>query len=264
MRLRTLGLGPVTCPVLWIGTSFKMTKTRAQAVAYATRLRSALGEGVPGVQPFVVPSATALAEVSAVFGDEPRVLTGAQNAHWADEGAWTGEISVVQAADAGARIIEIGHSERREHFGETDTTVALKVASALRHGLTPLVCCGESADVLARGGSAQYVLDQVAAAFDGLADASRALIAYEPVWAIGEHGREPDPREIADVHLALAAEWGDRVAGVLYGGSVNSRNASRLLGVPGVGGLFVGRAAWHVDGYLALVEMARRHVEAAA
>ncbi|MDQ1012837.1 triosephosphate isomerase [Streptomyces sp. V4I23] len=250
--------------MLWIGTSFKMTKTRAESVAYAARLRSALGEGLPGVQPFVIPPATALAEVSAVLCGEPRVLTGAQNAHWADEGAWTGEISVPQAADAGARIIEIGHSERREHFGETDATVARKVAATLRHGLTPLVCCGESAEVFARGGSVDHVLGQVAAAFDGLTDTSRALIAYEPVWAIGEHGREPRPEETAAVHKALAAEWGGRVAGVLYGGSVNPGNAARLLGVPGVDGLFVGRAAWDVEGCLAVLDIGRRHAAAAA
>ncbi|MGW0789207.1 triose-phosphate isomerase [Streptomyces sp. NPDC002911] len=249
---------------LWIGTSFKMTKTRALSVAYATRLRSALGDGIPGVQPFVIPPATALAEVSAVFGEDPSVLTGTQNAHWEDEGAWTAEISVPQAADAGASIVEIGHSERREHFAETDATVAAKVAATLRHGLTPLLCCGESAEIFARGGSVEHVLGQVAAAFHGLADTSRALIAYEPVWAIGAHGREPRPEEIAAVHEALAAEWGDRVTGVLYGGSVNVHNAAGLLGVPGVNGLFVGRAAWDIEGYLALLETGRRHAEAVA
>jgi L-erythrulose 1-phosphate isomerase len=243
--------------VLWIGTSFKMTKTRAQSIAYATRLRKELGPTLPDVQPFVLPSATALAEVSQVFDADSPVLTGVQNAHWDDEGAWTGEVSVPQAADAGAQIVEIGHSERREHFAETDTSVARKVETTLRHGLVPLLCCGESAEVNARGGSVDHVLKQVAAAFHGLEDTSRALIAYEPVWAIGERGREPRPEEIATVHEALAAEWGRRVTAVLYGGSVTTRNAARLLEVPGVDGLFVGRAAWDVNGYLAILETAR-------
>ena len=259
----------MTHPPLWIGTSFKMNKTRAQSVAYATRLRSELGEGVPGVRAFVIPPATALAEVSLALEGAP-VRTGVQNAHWADGGAWTGELSVPQAADAGARIVEIGHSERRAHFAETDGTVRLKVGAVLRHGLTPLVCCGESAEVFARGGSVEHVLRQVEAAFAGLSGTrgdeglGRALIAYEPVWAIGEHGREPRPEDVAPVHEALAAEWGDRVGGVLYGGSVTPGNAADLLRVPGVGGLFVGRAAWDVEGFLELLRVGRRHAGAMA
>ncbi|MEV0774164.1 triose-phosphate isomerase [Streptomyces sp. NPDC050433] len=244
--------------MLWIGTSFKMTKTRAEAVAYAAHLRSLVGGGITGVQPFVIPAATALAEVSATLGPGSPVLTGAQNAHWADEGAWTGEISVPQAADAGARIIEIGHSERREHFAETDATVARKVATTLRHGLIPLLCCGESAEVADRGESVSHVLSQVSAAFEGLPDISRALIAYEPVWAIGEGGREPHPSEIAPVHQALTARWGHRVAAILYGGSVTPHNAAALLEVPGVNGLFVGRAAWTTDGFTTLLTTASR------
>ncbi|MBA4863039.1 triose-phosphate isomerase [Streptomyces sp. PSKA54] len=248
--------------MLWIGTSFKMTKTRGEAAEYAARLRHGVGRsGIPGVQPFVIPSATAIAEVGAVLGIESPVLVGAQNAHWADSGAWTGEISVLQAADAGARLVEIGHSERREHFGETDATVALKVRATLRHGLIPLVCVGEGADVFARGGSVDHVLAQVAAALDGITDTSSVLVAYEPVWAIGEHGREPRPEEIEGVHDALRREWGDRVAAVLYGGSVNPSNAKALLEVPGVGGLFVGRAAWDISGFLAILSTA---AEAAA
>ncbi|MER5184014.1 triose-phosphate isomerase [Streptomyces sp. NPDC002896] len=244
--------------MLWIGTSFKMTKTRAQAAEYAARLRTEVGQkGVPGVQPFVIPSATSIAEVTAVLGDDSPVLVGAQNAHWEDAGAWTGEISVPQAADAGARIVEIGHSERREHFGETDATIALKVRATLRHGLIPLLCCGENAEAFARGDSVEHVLGQVAAALDGLDDTSRVLIAYEPVWAIGEHGRQPHPDEIADVLAALSAKWGDRVTAVLYGGSVDQANAGTLLRIPGVDGLFVGRAAWDVDGFLSILATAR-------
>ncbi len=254
----------MTRAAIWIGTSFKMNKTRAQSVAYARRLRSEVGGGVPGVRPFVIPPATALAEVTEVLGAEGPVMTGVQNAHWEDAGAWTGEISVPQAADAGARIVEIGHSERREHFGETDHTVRLKAEAALRHGLTPLLCCGESAEVFARGGSGDHVLRQVAAALEGVDGAERALVAYEPVWAIGERGRAPRPEEIAPAHEALAAEWGGRVAGVLYGGSVSPDNADELLGVPGVDGLFVGRAAWEVEGYLALLETGRRRAGAGA
>ncbi|WP_328806897.1 triose-phosphate isomerase [Nocardiopsis coralli] len=249
-------------PGLWIGTSFKMHKTRAESVAYAQRLHSALGEGIAGVRAFVIPSATSLAEVSGALAGGP-VLAGAQNAHWADQGAWTGEISVPQAADAGAAIVELGHSERREHFAETDTAVRRKVAACLHHRLRPLVCCGERAEVFARGGSVDHVLAQVAAALEGVPEGEdglgRVLVAYEPVWAIGESGRPPEPEEIAPVLAALDAEWGGRVSGVLYGGSVGPGNAADLLRVPGVGGLFVGRSAWDVTGFLEILDRAREY-----
>lgn len=236
---------------LWIGTSFKMTKTRAQAAAYATRLRPAVGDGTEGVRPFVIPSATAIAAVADALGPDSPVLTGAQNAHWEDSGAWTGEISVPQAADAGARIIEIGHSERRGHFAETDATVRLKTEAVLRHGLLPLVCVGETEQTRAAGQSVPAVLAQARAALAGL-DASRILLAYEPVWAIGEHGRPPRPEELTPVLTELAAL---SPKAVLYGGSVDPRNAAWLLELPGVDGLFVGRAAWRVEGFLRLYEM---------
>jgi L-erythrulose 1-phosphate isomerase len=243
--------------VLWVGTSWKMNKTRAEAVSFATRLRdAAAGGGWPGVQPFVVPPATAISVVRDALGPDSPVVVGAQNAHWEDAGAWTGEVSVPQVADAGATLVEIGHSERREHFGETDRTVNRKVRATLRHGLTALVCVGESAEVRAAGGARQHVLSQVAAALDRVPAGSRVLLAYEPVWAIGEQGREPAVDEIAEVTRALDAEYGAVVTALLYGGSVNPGNAWDLLHTPGVTGLFVGRGAWNVNGYLDLLRIA--------
>ncbi|MFG2648417.1 triose-phosphate isomerase [Streptomyces sp. NPDC048436] len=241
--------------MLWLGTSFKMTKTRAEAAAYAARLKEAVGDGVEGVRPFVIPSATAIATVADTLGRDSPALVGAQNTHWADSGAWTGEISVPQAADAGARLIEIGHSERRAHFGESDATVRLKTAAVLRHGLVPLVCVGESEETRAAGmaSATAAVLAQAAAALDGAANPRHVLIAYEPLWAIGEHGREPRPQDIAPVLAELAQL---PVRGVLYGGSVNEGNAAGLLRLPGVDGLFVGRAAWDAEAYVRLLAMA--------
>ncbi|WP_082157403.1 triose-phosphate isomerase [Kocuria sp. SM24M-10] len=244
---------------VWVGTSWKMNKTLAEATAWAQGLAEALaGRELGGVQPFVIPPATAIAAVAQVLAEEPRVLVGAQNAHWEDAGAWTGEVSVPQVADAGARIVEIGHSERREHFAETDETVRAKVAATLRHGLVPLLCVGEPAHVQAAGGSGAHILEQVGRALEGLAEdqLARVLIAYEPVWAIGEHGRPATTAELAEPFAALAAAWGSRVQGLLYGGSVNLDNAADLLGIPGVDGLFVGRTAWQLEGYLRLLEIA--------
>ncbi len=241
----------------WVGTSWKMNKTLAEARDYATRLAAALSDGAPaGVQPFIIPPATAITTVRDILGPDSPVVLGIQNAHWADAGAWTGEISVPQAADAGARLVEIGHSERREFFAETDETVNLKVKATLAHGLRPLLCVGEPGEVFAAGGSVAHIMAQVAAALDGIDDVSRVLIAYEPIWAIGEHGREARPEDIEAVFAALDAAYGDRVEAILYGGSVNQGNAEETLRVSGVNGLFVGRSAWQVDGYLELLRIA--------
>ena len=127
--------------------------------------------------------------VAEALGPDSDVIVGAQNAHWEDGGAWTGEVSVPQAKDAGATLVELGHSERRTHFNETDATVNLKVRAVLRHGLIPLVCVGEPDEVFRQGGSSEYVVRQAHAALDQVDDVSDVLIAYEPVWAIGEGGR---------------------------------------------------------------------------
>lgn len=244
---------------VWVGTSWKMTKTIPQAVAYADALAAHTWPSADVVRPFVVPPATALAAVAARLGASSPVLVGAQDAHWDDAGAWTGAVSVPQVRDAGARLVEIGHSERREWFGETDRTVNLKVRAARRHGLVPLVCVGEPADVQAAGGSRDFVLGQALAAFAGLDDLTGVLLAYEPVWAIGERGRPARPDEIAGTVATLADAFAPRGARVLYGGSVDQANAADLLDVPGVDGLFVGRAAWQVEGFLALVATAAAH-----
>ena len=266
----------------WIGTSWKMKKTLAEAREYASGLASALeentrlstaGAGDGGVQPFVIPPHTALAAVAEELGEKANscggVQLGAQNAHWEDAGAWTGEISVPQAMDAGATVIEIGHSERREHFAETDRTVRLKVEAALRHGAMPLLCVGEPAEVRDAGGSAEHILAQTRAALEGLTDSQRArvLVAYEPIWAIGSAGRPAQIHELEEPFAALRGEFGGSasgcagsaaggVAGLLYGGSVNLDNAADLLAMQDVDGLFVGRTAWNLDGFLALLEIA--------
>ena len=251
---------------LWIGTSWKMTKTLAEGRVWAEGLRNHLasehgGQAPSGVQPFVIPSFTATTTVRSVLGEDSPVLLGVQNAHWEDEGAWTGEVSVPQAKDAGAQVVEIGHSERREHFGETVETTRLKVAAALRHGLTPLLCIGESAEVKDAGGSSAFILEQAAGALEGLSaeELARVVIAYEPIWAIGEKGRPATVEELVEPFAALGEQYSGKVTGLLYGGSVNLDNAADLLGIEHVTGLFVGRTAWKLEGYLELLRIAEAH-----
>ena len=250
---------------LWVGTSWKMTKTLAEGRAWASGLRDHLdGKAPAGVQPFVIPSFTATTAIADILGENSPVLLGVQNAHWEDAGAWTGEVSVLQARDAGAQIVEIGHSERREHFGETARTTRLKVAAALRHGLTPLLCIGESLEVKDAGGSSEFILDQARGALEGLDDQqlSRVVIAYEPIWAIGEKGRPATTEELIEPFAALGEKYAGKVAGLLYGGSVNLDNAADLLGIGHVTGLFVGRTAWQLEGYLELLRIAEAHAAA--
>lgn len=244
----------------WVGTSWKMTKTLAEGREFARRLAEALAAEPrlrERVHPFVIPPHTALAAVAAEL-EGSGVVVGAQNAHWEDAGAWTGEVSVPQVADAGAGLVEIGHSERREHFNETVATTAAKVAATLRHGLTPLLCVGEPAEVRDAGGSAEHILAQVRGALEGLSEEElgRVLVAYEPIWAIGEHGRPATVPELEAPFAALQAEFGSRAAAILYGGSVHQDNAAELLAMDDVDGLFVGRAAWRLEGYLELLRLA--------
>lgn len=238
----------------WVGTSWKMNKLLAEATAFASRV--AQTPAPPGVQRFLIPPFTVIHAVAGTLGPDSDVLVGAQNVHWDDEGAWTGEVSVRQVKDAGARLVEVGHSERRTHFNETDATVNRKVRAILRHELIPLVCVGEPEEVFRTGGSSRFVVAQTLAALDQLSDLSRVLIAYEPIWAIGAAGRPARPEDIEATFAALTATLDGRVQAILYGGSVDSGNVADILTVPGVDGLFVGRAAWDVENYLALVDAA--------
>jgi triosephosphate isomerase len=235
-----------------------MNKTLAEALAFA----QALAAFIPGfdkqIQPFVIPSFTAVREVKKALA-ATHVKVGAQNMHWVDSGAWTGEISPVMLKDCGLDMIELGHSERREHFGETDRTVGLKTASAVKHGFVPLICVGETLVEREDGRADEVLTAQVAGALqflEGEAKAAQILFAYEPVWAIGEKGI-PASSDYADRQQALIKAVAGRilpsVPPVLYGGSVNPQNAAELIGQPNVDGLFIGRSAWQPDGYIGIL-----------
>jgi len=245
-----------TARPFWLGTSWKMTKTLAEARSYADRLGAA--ELPDGLRAFVLPPHTALAAVRDRLGADSRVLVGAQNARPGGDDAITGEVSMLQVLDAGAALIEIGHRDRRVLFGETDDDVAAKAASALACGLIPLVCVGETAEQRARGETEDVVSAQVRAAFsrtDPGTD-SEVLVAYEPYWAIGAEGRPAAADEVAVAVDAVRRELQHRLSaaarGVLYGGSVSAGNVRELVTGLDLDGLFVGRAAWSADGLIDL------------
>ena len=246
-----------------IGTSWKMNKTLQEALAFCDVLSHA--KPLPSqLQPFVIPPFTVVREVTQALQKAGiNCLTGVQNMHFADRGAFTGEISPLMVKDTGATLVEIGHSERREYFGETDETVRLKAAAALRHGLTPLICIGDSLREKQWGVSKETVVRQMKAALAGLApeQVARVIIAYEPIWAIGEHGVPATPGEARVIHeqlyQALQDSFGAEIAEkvpLLYGGSVNHDNALTLLALPHVDGLFIGRAAWEGESYLRMLK----------
>ncbi|MGO4353708.1 triose-phosphate isomerase [Rhizobium sp. RAF36] len=242
-------------PRFWIGTSWKMNKTLAEAQAFARGLEAADAVRDPRIQRFVIPPFTAMREVKAMLA-KTSVKVGAQNMHWADQGAWTGEVSPVMLKDCSLDIVELGHSERREHFGETDETVGLKTEAAVRHGLIPLICIGETLADRESGRAAEILATQVRGALSKLsADQKSAeiLLAYEPVWAIGENGI-PASADYADARqaeiIAVAEEVLGRKIPCLYGGSVNPGNCEELISSPHIDGLFIGRSAWNVEGYL--------------
>ena len=246
----------------WIGTSWKMNKTRAEARAFAEALKASAFAMTEKAQPFVIPPFPYIAEVADLLAGT-RVKVGAQNMHWADHGAWTGEVSPLMVKDCGARIVELGHSERRSHFGETDETVARKVAAAVRHGLTPLVCIGDTLSEHQAGATADVLARQTRYALRDVEKESRhkVLIAYEPVWSIGEGGIPADPEFANGQHRRLKAVTAE-IAGaplkVLYGGSVNPQNCCELAAMSDIDGLFIGRSAWDPAGFIGIIDAVTR------
>ena len=242
----------------WIGTGWKMNKLRADAVGFANTLKASVIANTMSAQTFVLPPFPYIAEVADILKNT-RVKVGAQNMHWEEQGAWTGEISAPMVKDCGATLVELGHSERRTFFSETDETVALKVKAALKHGLLALVCIGDTKAEYDAGQTAEVLERQTRAALShvGKAAAGKVILAYEPVWSIGEGGVPADPDFANEQHKRIkavtAAEAGKALP-VLYGGSVNQQNCCALARQSNIDGLFIGRAAWNAAGFFGIVE----------
>jgi triosephosphate isomerase (TIM) len=244
--------------------NWKMNGTLAEARPLAAGIRDGLKR--PGrVEVVVCPPFTALAAVGEVLAGSAIGL-GAQNCHSDAAGAHTGEISLPMLAELGCRVVLCGHSERRHELGETDEQINHKVTAVLRHGLTPVLCMGETADERRQGLTFTTVEGQLRAGLAGL-DATglaKVVLAYEPVWAIGT-GVNATPAQAAEVHgylRGLLSEVGSKEIAqgvrILYGGSVKADNADTLLAEQEIDGALVGGASLSAPGFIAIARKAAR------
>ena len=217
----------------------------------------------PAVTVALFPPALSLAALRAGLGEGSTVLLGVQDIHWEPSGAYTGELSAPMAAEAGAELALVGHSERRHVFGETDEETARKVAAAFGAGLVPVLCVGETEAERDAGRLEEVLARQLGAVAGRLDDARLAglVVAYEPVWAIGT-GRTATPEDASQAHAllraALRGRIGDEAGGVpiLYGGSVKPANAAELLGARDVDGVLVGGASLDAASFGAIADAA--------
>jgi len=243
-----------------IAGNWKMNKTVAEAVELVTALKSALAD-VNDVKAVVCPPFLAVKTVADVLKDS-NIGVGTQNLFWEDSGAYTGEVSAEMLLEAGAAYVIIGHSERRQYFGETNESVNKKVKKALEKGLTPIVCVGEMLEDREAGNTEKVVDDHVTNSLAGLTSEQmkKTIIAYEPVWAIGT-GKTATPEQAQEVHAfirtRLAEIWDQETADAViiqYGGSMKPQNVKELLAKPDIDGGLIGGAALKVDSFEKLVK----------
>jgi triosephosphate isomerase len=227
-------------------------------------LARAVAEGAAahaGVEVVVAPVFTALHAVARAL-DGTRVAVAGQDLHWKDQGAFTGEVSAPLLRDVGCSHVIVGHSERRQLFGETNESVGRKVAAALAGGLVPIACVGETLEERESDRTLEVVLRQLDAAFAGVDALGGAVIAYEPVWAIGT-GKVAKASDAQAVHAAIRARLGELKGAsaaaetrILYGGSVKPDNAAELMSQPDVDGALVGGASLDAAAFTAIVRAA--------
>ena len=247
-----------------IAGNWKMYKTITEAIELANGLKRELFElDLQRIEAVLCPAYTALSEVSEVITDST-IQLGAQDVFWLDEGAFTGEVSPKMLKDCGCSFVIIGHSERRQYFAETNDTVNKKIKAALKHGLTPIVCVGETLAEREAGKTFSVLEDHVRNGLkeiDGQ-DFARIVIAYEPVWAIGT-GKTATPAQAQEAHKyireTLSAMFGADLAQgcrIQYGGSVKPENTKELMIQPDVDGALVGGASLSVQSFAAIVRTA--------
>ena len=247
-----------------VAANWKMHLTIAQALGLIDEVKTAL-DGLAGVEIVICPPATALSAVGRALAGTPFLL-GGQTMHWEPKGAYTGEISAPMLADVGCRYVILGHSERRQYFGETDDEVGRKVDAAFQHGLLPIVCVGEQLEERQAGQTDSVITRQVSSSVRGqsMDRLHRLVLAYEPVWAIGTGltATGAEASRVAGLIRATLAGSGDAgaaaAARVLYGGSVKPENIQEFITQPEIDGALVGGASLDARAFSAIARAAGR------
>ncbi len=247
-----------------IAGNWKMYKTIGEAIELSTGLKRALFDlGPENIEIVLCPPFTALSEVGEIIFDSNLQL-GAQNAHWQDEGAFTGEVSCKMLKDAGCKFVIIGHSERRQYFGETNESINKKLKAALKHGLTPILCIGEVLSERESGKTFEVLTEQINNGLKDLSaeDIAKLALAYEPVWAIGT-GKTATPQAAQEAHkfirdllVKLSNRQTADAVRIQYGGSVKPENSLELIQQPDIDGALVGGASLTVESFSAIVKKA--------
>ena len=250
-----------------IAGNWKMNMTPAESVVLSQGISNRYARGWDKVDVVVCPPAIDLRSVFTVLDfDKSNIDVGAQNVHWEPSGAFTGEISIPMLKDVGCSWCIVGHSERREMFGETDGDVNRKVRALVDAKMCAIVCVGESLSMRDGGDAVRFVCDQVRAALAGLdaQEAAFVTVAYEPIWAIGT-GRTATPEQAQEMAASIRATVAELVGQeaadamrVLYGGSMKPENADGFLACPDVDGGLIGGAALKAEDFAALVEAAAK------
>ena len=246
----------------FIAGNWKMHKTIPEALEIVKALKEATPE-LTDAELVVIPPFTAMSEVKKVI-EGISIKLGAQNLFWEEKGAFTGEVSAPMLKDAGCHYVIIGHSERRQYFGETDETVNKKVKAALAHELIPIMCIGESLEEKEKEKTIDKVETQINSGLEelGKEEIRRIIIAYEPIWAIGT-GLTATPSQAEEVHNfireKLAEKYGNETAScaiILYGGSVKPDNTYSLLKENNINGALVGGASLKADSFIQIAKEA--------
>ncbi len=243
---------------LLIGTNLKMYKGVSDTCQYLESLKALTADIVDQVSIFVIPSYVALDQASKLLQSQA-IMLGAQNMHHEQAGQYTGEISPVMLKELGIKVVEIGHSERRQIFNETDEEENAKILSALSHGLTPLLCVGETTQQKSFGIVDEVLSTQLKIGLHGVSELSsnQLWVAYEPVWAIGVNGTPAEPNYVKERHAFIRSILNRFFPNIdipiLYGGSVNQENAIDFITLPNVDGLFIGRSAWEAEKFDQLI-----------
>jgi len=235
-----------------IAGNWKMNKTPSEAVALVEELKPLVANEEVDVV-FCVPAIDIIPVVEAVKGTNIQV--GAENMYYQESGAYTGEISPAMLVDAGVKFVVLGHSERREYFGETNEDVNKKMIKAIEHGITPIMCCGESLEQREQGVTMDFIRQQVKVGYQNITadQAKETVIAYEPIWAIGtgKTATSEQAQEVCAAVRACIAEIYDEATAeairIQYGGSVNGATAPELFAQPDIDGGLVGGASLKPD-----------------